>query len=58
MTAKPASKTITHFHPGDEAYEKGWYLVELDEAGFGVDAIGAFDSEAEAAKHIPEKQAA
>jgi len=46
--------TIIHYHPGDDAYEAGWYVISLDTDGRAFDAIGPFDSEAEVQRIIEE----
>lgn len=34
--------------PSDEVDQHGWYIVEYDNQGYSYDAIGPYDSEAEA----------
>ncbi|MGX9944989.1 hypothetical protein ACTG4Q_21225 [Bradyrhizobium denitrificans] len=46
--------TIIHHHAGDDAYDAGWYIISLDTDGTAFDAIGPFDSEAEAQRTIEE----
>lgn len=54
MSAEARVITIIHHHAGDDAYDAGWYIISLDTDGTAFDAIGPFDSEAEAQRTIEE----
>jgi hypothetical protein len=42
------STAIILDHPGCDAYDKGFYIVFLEEDGTAFDTIGPFDTEADA----------
>lgn len=46
--------TIIDFHPGNEAYDGGWYIMSIDEDGYCFDAIGPYDTEEEAKRYLVE----
>jgi hypothetical protein len=48
------SLTIVDYHPGSDAYDAGWYIVYLETDGTCYDAIGPYDTEAEANRVLKE----
>jgi hypothetical protein len=56
MTIQGKASTIVDHWPGDEPGDRlaGWYIISLDADGTCYDAIGPYDSEAEAIRIMEE----